>query len=71
MLFSPVRLAVALKATTSLRSVAAPRMSAAVACARLTPSQVPKHPVWLTDNVPFQYKYGYIKNERSGVESYS
>jgi len=25
---------------------------------------------WLEFNVPFQHKYGYIKDERSGVESY-
>jgi len=26
---------------------------------------------WLEFNVPFQQKYGYIRDERSGVESYS
>jgi len=26
---------------------------------------------WLEFNVPFQHKYGYIRDERSGVESYS
>jgi len=25
---------------------------------------------WLEFNVPFQHKYGYIREERSGVESY-
>jgi len=25
---------------------------------------------WLEFNVPFQHKYGYIRDERSGVESY-
>ena len=25
---------------------------------------------WLVFNVPFQHKYGYIRDERSGVESY-
>ena len=25
---------------------------------------------WLEFNVPFQHKHGYIKDERSGVESY-
>jgi len=24
---------------------------------------------WLEFNVPFQHKYGYIRDERSGVES--
>jgi len=36
----------------------------------------PRHDVchwlvgWLELNVPFQHKYGYIRDERSGVESY-
>jgi len=25
---------------------------------------------WLEFNVPFRHKYGYIRDERSGVESY-
>jgi len=25
---------------------------------------------WLEFNVPFQHKYGYIRDERSGVDSY-
>ena len=25
---------------------------------------------WLEFNVPFQHKYGYIRDERSGMESY-
>jgi len=25
---------------------------------------------WLVTNVPFQHKYGYIRDEKSGVESY-
>jgi len=25
---------------------------------------------WLEFNIPFQHKYGYIRDERSGVESY-
>jgi len=25
---------------------------------------------WLEFKVPFQHKYGYIRDERSGVESY-
>jgi len=25
---------------------------------------------WLEFNVPFQHKYGYIRDENSGVESY-
>jgi len=25
---------------------------------------------WLQFNVPFQHKYGYIRDERSGMESY-
>jgi len=25
---------------------------------------------WLEFNVPFQHKYGYIRDERSGLESY-
>ena len=26
---------------------------------------------WLELNVPFQHKYGYIRDERLGTESYS
>jgi len=25
---------------------------------------------WFEFNIPFQHKYGYIRDERSGVESY-
>jgi len=25
---------------------------------------------WLEFNIPFQHKYGYIREERSGMESY-
>jgi len=25
---------------------------------------------WLEFNIPFQHKYGYIREERSGVENY-
>ena len=25
---------------------------------------------WLEFNVPFQHKYGYIRDQRSGMESY-
>jgi len=31
---------------------------------------LPHHPVgWIVFNVPFQHKYGYIRDERSGVAS--
>jgi len=38
---------------------------AAISCSRQTADAG-----WLKFNVPFQHKYGYIRDERSGMESY-